>query len=169
MKNKFQYIKGTKTNICNEERKTKHGRPTIRNQNKIKKILQRYYLKGVSASATSKVTQLNIKTVLKYFAEWDKKLLESEDNDFLRRAKITKERVLQALDNEIISLDNHEKEINSIKDIARQTGNIFHFEKLSQLKLKIRDQKLKMLSYKINLINTPTADVVIDLEKNNEQ
>lgn len=87
----------------------------------------------------------------------------------MRRAKITKERVLQALDNEIISLDDHEKEINSIKDIARQTGNIFHFEKLSQLKLKIRDQKLKMLSYKINLINTPTADVVIDLGKNNER
>jgi len=169
LKNNFQYIKGTKTNFCNEERNTKHGRPTRRNQSKIKKILQRYYLKGVSASATSKAAQLNIKTVLKYFAEWDKKLLESEDNDFLRRAKITKERVLQALDNEIISLDDHEKEINSIKDIARQTGNIFHFEKLSQLKLKIRDQKLKMLSYKINLINTPTADVVIDLEKNNEQ
>ncbi len=168
MKNKFQYIKGTKTNICNEERKTKHGRPTIRNQNKIKKILQRYYLKGVSASATSKVTLLNIKTILKYFSEWDKKLLESEDIDFLRRAKITKERTIQTLDNEIISLDNHEKEINSIKNIARQTGNVLHFEKLSRLKLKISDQKFKILSAKINLVNTPTADAFVDLEKNND-
>ena len=168
MKNNFQYIKGTKTNMCNEEKKTKRGRPTRRNQSKIKKILQRYYLKGVSASATSKAAQLNIKTVLKYFAEWDKKLLESEDIDFLRRAKITKERTIQTLDNEIISLDNHEKEINSIKNIARQTGNVLHFEKLSRLKLKISDQKFKILSAKINLVNTPTADAFVDLEKNNE-
>ena len=155
--------------MCNEERKTKHGRPTRRNQSKIKKILQRYYLKGISASATSKVTQLNIKTILKYFSEWDKKILEIEDYDFLRRAKITKERVLQVLDNEIISLDNHEKEINSIKNIAKQTGNVLHFEKLSRLILKIGDQKFKILSAKINLINTPTVDTVVDLEEKNEQ
>ena len=86
----------------------------------------------------------------------------------MRRAKITKERVLQVLDNEIISLDNHEKEINSIKNIAKQTGNVLHFEKLSRLILKIGDQKFKILSAKINLINTPTADAVIDLEKNND-
>ena len=158
-----------KTKFCNEGRETNRGRPTKHNQSRIKKRLQPYYQKGISASATSKASQLNIKTVLKYFLEWDKKILETEDSNFLRRAKITKERVLQALDNEIISLDDHEKEINSIKDIARQTGNVLHFEKLSRLKLKIADQKFKILSAKINLINTPTADVVIDLEKNNEQ
>ncbi len=158
-----------KTNFCDEERKTKRGRPTKHNQSRIKKMLQPYYQKGVSASAASKATQLNIKTVLKYFSEWDKKLLEFEDSDFLKRAKITKERTIQALDKEIISLDDHEKEINSLKNIARQTGNVLHFEKLSRLKLKIRDQKLKILSAKINLINTPTAYTVIDLEKNNEQ
>ncbi len=57
-----------KTNFCNEERKTKRGRPTRHNQSKIKEILQTYYQNGISASATSKATQLNIKTVLKYFA-----------------------------------------------------------------------------------------------------
>ena len=45
------------------------GRPTRDKQNKIKKILQPYYQQGISASAASKVTQLNIKTVLKYFAD----------------------------------------------------------------------------------------------------
>ena len=145
------------------------GRPTRHKQNKIKKILQPYYQKGISASAASKVTQLNIKTVLKYFADWDKKLLESEDVDFLRRAKITKEKSIQALDKEIISLDNQEKEINSIKDSAKRNGDISHFVKLSQLKLKIRDQKLKTLSSKINLINTPTADTIINLGEKDEQ
>ena len=145
------------------------GRPTRDKQNKIKKILQPYYQKGISASAASKVTQLNIKTVLKYFADWDKKLLESEDGDFLRRAKITKEKSIQALDKEIISLDYHEKEVNSLRLTAKKNGDIFNFEKLSRLILKIIDQKLKMLSTKINLINTPTADTIINLGEKDEQ
>lgn len=39
------------------------GRPTKRRQDKIKKNLQPYYQKGVSASAASKATTLNIKMV----------------------------------------------------------------------------------------------------------
>ena len=142
----------------------KRGRPTRYKQDKIKKILQPFYQKGISANATSAKTGINIKTILKYSKQWDKNILESEDKDFLRRSKVAKERTLQSLDNEIISLDKHEKEINSIKDIARKTGNILHFVKLYRLKLKIGDQKFKMLSAKINLINTPTFDDMIHLE-----
>ena len=146
----------------------KRGRPTLHKQNEIKKILQSFYQKGISPSVTSKATNLNNKTVSKYFSKWNKNILESEDKDFLRRSKIAKERTLQSLDNEIISLDNHEKEINSIKDNARKTGNVIHFVKLSKLKLKITDQKLKMLSAKINLINTPTFDDVVHLENKDD-
>ncbi len=146
----------------------KHGRPTLQEQNKIKEILQPFYEKGISASVTSKATKLNSKTVSKYFSEWDKNILESEDKDFLRRSKIAKERTLQSLDNEIISLDNYEKEINSIKDIVRKTGDVLHFVKLYSLKLKISDQKFKMFSAKINLINTPTFDDMIQLENKDD-
>lgn len=146
----------------------KHGRPTLQEQNKNKKILQSFYQKGISASATSKATKLNSKTVSKYFLEWDKNILESEDKDFLRRSKIAKERTLQSLDNEIISLDKYEKEVNSIKDIVRKTGNVLHFVKLYSLKLKISDQKFKMFSAKINLINTPTFDDMIHLENKDD-
>jgi len=146
----------------------KHGRPTLQEQNKNKKILQSFYQKGISASATSKATKLNSKTVSKYFSEWDKNILESEDKDFLRRSKIAKERTLQSLDNEIISLDKYEKEVNSIKDIVRKTGNVLHFVKLYSLKLKISDQKFKMFSAKINLINTPTFDDMIHLENKDD-
>jgi hypothetical protein len=68
----------------------------------------------------------------------------------------------------MISLGNDEKEVDSIKNVARQTGNVLHYVKLSILKLKIGDQKFKILSAKINLVNTPTVGTVIDLEKNNE-
>ena len=140
------------------------GRPTKRRQDKIKKNLQPYYQKGISANATSKVTQLNIKTVLKYYSEWDKELLKS-DEDFLKRVKVTKEKTIQALDKEIISLDNHETEVDSMRNTVKKNGDIFNFTKLSQLKLKISDQKFKILSAKTNLINTPTIDTIIELEK----
>lgn len=86
----------------------------------------------------------------------------------MKRIRITKERTIQALDNQMISLGNDEKEVDSIKNVARQTGNVLHYVKLSILKLKIGDQKFKILSAKINLVNTPTVGTVIDLEKNNE-
>jgi len=146
----------------------KRGRPTTRNQNKIKKKIQPYYDKGISASTVSKKTKLNIKTVLKYFSKWNKKLLESNESDFLKRAKIEKEKTIQSLDDEIISLDKDKKEVNVIKNIAKQNGNVLHFEKLSRLKLKIEEQKFKILAAKINLINTPTADTIVDMENNDD-
>lgn len=147
----------------------KHGRPTRHEQEEIKKKLQPYYQKGVSAKATSETTGVNIKTVLKYFSDWDKKLLESEDADFLRRAKVTKEKSIQALDKEIISLDNEEKEIDSIRDTAKKNGDISNFDRMSRLKLKIIDQKFKMLSARTNLINTPTIENLIEMKEKYEQ
>lgn len=146
----------------------KRGRPTTRKQDRIKKKIQPYYDKGISASTVSKKTKLNIKTVLKYFSKWNKKLLESNESDFLKRAKIEKEKTIQSLDDEIISLDKDKKEVNVIKNIAKQNGNVLHFEKLSRLKLKIEEQKFKILAAKINLINTPTADTIVDMENNDD-
>ena len=146
----------------------KRGRPTKHDRSKIKKSLQSYYQKGISASVTAKASKINYKTVLKYFAEWDKEILELEDKDFLRRTKITKEKTLQVLDDEMISLENHEKEVNTANQLAKKIGDITSFVKLSQLKLKMRDQKLRIVSSKINLINTPTAGEIIKLENKDD-
>ena len=59
----------------------KHGRPTKRDRSKIEKMLQSHYQKGISASATSRVTKLNIKTVLKYFKKWDKEIFEFSEKE----------------------------------------------------------------------------------------
>lgn len=144
----------------------RRGRPTQSNQNKIKKILQPFYQKGISANATSTETRINVKTVLKYYKQWNKELVDS-DEDFLTRVKITKEQSIQALDREIFSLYDQEKEIESIKNITKRNGNITHFEKLLRLKLKFSDQRMKILATKINLIGTPTADTLIEMEKDN--
>jgi hypothetical protein len=142
----------------------KHGRPTLYNQNQIKKILQPFYQKEVSANATSKKTGINIKTILKYYKQWDKKLVDS-DKDFLTRVKIAKEKSIQTMDKEILSLYDQEEEIDGIKNITKTNGDISRFEKLSRLKLKFSDQRMKILAAKTNLIGTPTADTLIEMKR----
>ncbi|MCH9042390.1 MAG: hypothetical protein QQN43_05885 [Nitrosopumilus sp.] len=145
----------------------RRGRPTRYNQNKIEKILQLFYQKGISANATSTKTEINIKTILKYYKQWDKKLVDS-DKDFLMRVKITKEQSIQTLDREILSLYDQEDEIESIKNIIKRNGDITRFEKLSRLKLKFSDQRMKILAAKINLVGTPTADTLIEIKEKND-
>lgn len=145
----------------------RRGRPTRYNQNKIEKILQLFYQKGISANATSTKTEINIKTILKYYKQWDKKLVDS-DKDFLMRVKITKEQSIQTLDREILSLYDQEDEIESIKNIMKRNGDITRFEKLSRLKLKFSDQRMKILAAKINLVGTPTADTLIEIKEKND-
>lgn len=145
----------------------RRGRPTRYNQNKIEKILQLFYQKGISANATSTKTEINIKTILKYYKQWDKKLVDS-DKDFLMRVKITKEQSIQTLDREILSLYDQEDEIESIKNIIKRNGDITRFEKLSRLKLKFSDQRMKILAAKINLVSTPTADTLIEIKEKND-
>ena len=143
------------------------GSPTRYNQNKIEKILQLFYQKGISANATSTKTEINIKTILKYYKQWDKKLVDS-DKDFLMRVKITKEQSIQTLDREILSLYDQEDEIESIKNIIKRNGDITRFEKLSRLKLKFSDQRIKIRAAKINLVGTPTADTLIEIKEKND-
>ena len=145
----------------------RRGRPTRYNQNKIEKILQLFYQKGISANATSTKTEINIKTILKYYKQWDKKLVDS-DKDFLMRVKITKEQSIQTLDREILSLYDQEDEIESIKNIIKRNGDITRFEKLSRLKLKFSDQRMKILAAKINLVSTPTADTLIEIKEKDD-
>ena len=142
----------------------RRGRPTRHKQNEIKKILQPFYQRGISANATSSKTGINIKTVLKYNKQWDKKLVDS-DKDFLMKVKITKEKSIQTLDKEILSLYDQEEEIESIKNTVKRKGDLTHFEKLSRLKLKFSDQRMKILAAKTNLIGTPTADTLIEMKR----
>ena len=84
------------------------------------------------------------------------------------RVKITKEQSIQTLDREILSLYDQEDEIESIKNIIKRNGDITRFEKLSRLKLKFSDQRMKILAAKINLVGTPTADTLIEIKEKND-
>lgn len=89
-------------------------------------------------------------------------MFESEEKNFLLRIKTTKEKSIQRLDKDIMELTKEEETVESLKESVMQNGNLSEFEKLSKLKLKIIDQRTKTMSAKINLIGTPTADIIIN-------
>ncbi len=89
-------------------------------------------------------------------------MFESEEKNFLSRIKTTKEKSIQRLDKDIMELTKEEETVESLKESVMQNGNLSGFEKLSKLKLKIIDQRTKTMSAKINLIGTPTADIIIN-------
>lgn len=140
----------------------KRGRPTQRSQREIKKIIYRYYENDISAKIASKDSGINYKTLLKYYKLLDNEMFESEEKNFLSRIKTTKEKSIQRLDKDIMELTKEEETVESLKESVMQNGNLSGFEKLSKLKLKIIDQRTKTMSAKINLIGTPTADIIIN-------
>jgi hypothetical protein len=143
----------------------KHGRPTLNDQKKIKEIIFSYYKNGIEAFTVHRITGINYKTILKYYSYWNKEMFASEKNDFLTRLKITKERNILMIDDVIISLVKEQKKIESQLENALQIGNVLLYEKLYRLKLKLTDQLMKVVSSKTNLIGTPTADIIIQQER----
>ena len=138
----------------------KRGRPSIVDQQKLRSLIFEHYEKDISAIVTAKECDVQYKTIRKYYKIWDNEPID--DKDFLVRIKNTKERAIQSFDKDIITLDKDEKRIEFLINKALQKGSITEFEKLTNLKLKIMGQKAKTVSTKVNLVGTPTADVIIN-------
>jgi hypothetical protein len=147
----------------------KHGRPTLNDQKKIKEIIFSYYENNIEAITASRKTGINYKTILKYYSHLNKEMFASEKNDFLTRLKITKEKNILMFDNTILSLVKEQKQIQSQLNQTLLSGDLFNFEKLSNLNLKTREQLLKVLSSKTNLIGTPTADIIIEQQEKHDE
>jgi hypothetical protein len=139
----------------------RRGRPTSHDQKDIQEKIFSYYENNIEPISVSRFTGINYKTVLKYYKLWNSEQIESENNDFLIRLKIAKERNIVMLDGDAISLIDEQKGLKSLMDTALQTGNTIQYEKLSKLRLKIMSTRMNVMSEKLNLIGTPTADVII--------
>lgn len=139
----------------------KRGRPTLHSQREIKEIILEYYEQNISAKVASRDSGINRKTVLKYYKVFDTEMTEPNE-DFLLRIKITKEKTIESLDRDILSLNSEEKTIEYLKKRAMNSGNSAEYERLTKLKLKTIDQRIKIQTAKINLIGTPTADIIIN-------
>lgn len=139
----------------------KRGRPTLHSQREIKEIILEYYEQNISAKVAARNSGINRKTILKYYKVWDTEMTEPSEN-FMLRINTTKEKTIESLDRNIISLNNDEKTIEYLKKKAMNNESSAEFERLTKLKLKIMDQRMKIVSAKINLIGTPTADIIIN-------
>jgi hypothetical protein len=139
----------------------KRGRPTLHDQKKIKDEIFPFYENNMEAITASRKTGINYKTILKYYGMWNRETFESEKNDHLTRIKITKAKTLWMLDNQFYPLIHEQQTIQHLMDDALKNGSTSEYEKLSRLKIKITEQILDIMSAKINLIGTPTADVII--------
>lgn len=155
--------------LTNDEFEHTNGRPTKQEQIKIQSELRQYFQSGYSAYFTAQETKYDIKTVLRYFNKWQQEILDSENGNFIKRVKEQKERTVINLDNQIHCLDDFKKEIETIIKAAMKTGNFELAEKFSKLKLKTIEDIVKFTSAKINLVNTATSDVLIELEKMGEK
>lgn len=138
----------------------KRGRPSRKDQQKIRVMIMRYYEKDIAAIVTAKECDVHYKTVLKYYKIWDNEIIN--EKDFLTRIKNTKERAIQSFDEDIITFDKDKKRIEFLIDKSLQKGSMTEFEKLMNMKLKIIGLKAKIISTKVNLVGTPTADVIIN-------
>jgi len=81
-----------------------NGRPTLKQQLEIQETLRKYFEKGISATSTSQLTGVNIKTVCKYFEEWVEQIKEINDSDFIKRVKLEREHYLTVLDQQLLKL-----------------------------------------------------------------
>jgi len=138
----------------------KRGRPSRKDQQKIRVMIMGYYEKDIAAIVTAKECDVHYKTVLKYYKIWDNEIIN--EKDFLTRIKNTKERAIQSFDEDIITFDKDKKRIEFLIDKSLQKGSMTEFEKLMNMKLKIIGLKAKIISTKVNLVGTPTADVIIN-------
>jgi hypothetical protein len=136
------------------------GRPSKKDQQKIRSIIFQHYEKDISARVTARECNVQYKTVLKYYKIWDNQTID--EKDFLTRIKNTKEKAIESFDADIITLDKDKKKIEFVIEKSLQKGSIAEFEKLMKLKLKIMDQRTKTISTKVNLVGTPTADMIIN-------
>jgi hypothetical protein len=139
------------------------GRPSRKDQQRIRSIIFEYYEKDISAKVTAKECRVQYKTVWKYYKKWNSEIID--EKNFLARIKNTKERAIEAFDRDIITLDKDIKKIEFLIEKSLQKGGMWEFEKLMKIKLKIMNQRTKIVSAKVNLIGTPTADVLINNEE----
>jgi len=125
--------------------KSKGGRPSKNKQLEIRKILEDHFEKGESASHTSQVTGINIKTVSIYFNEFTESLVESSDTDFITRMIVAKEFALYRLD---IAIDELEKQRLRIEKMIELHPNRPKWLDL-RLSLIMKTAKLHLLKFEI--------------------
>ncbi len=131
------------------------GRPTQKQQIEIQETLREYFEKGVSATVTSHITGINIKTVCKYFEEWSIQIKNINDIDFLNRIKLERERYLSVLDQQLLKLYQIQSEV--------EENNSFHYYKE---RMNLVNMICQIMSKKYGLLSENPEQLTNDISKN---
>lgn len=116
----------------------KSGRPTKSGQLDIEKKLRSCFLRGMSASATSVDTGINIKTVCKYFNEWYREQEEVETASFLERFKQERQRAISCYDAQIVEAYRLQEIIKEEIESVRKNGKSVSQNLMKRFELSIR-------------------------------
>jgi len=139
----------------------KNGRPSKTGQLQIQKQLRPYFELGVSAHVASQKTEINVKTVCKYFDIWTQTIIELDESDFLERQKKEKARILLSLENQIIEarglLDEINSEIKKLNDQNKSIPKQFFSQKLAVMRYF-----LNLLEKRGNFAMQPTMDSALE-------
>jgi len=164
-----KYIMPTVDAILVQANDHNRGRPSKAQELEIERELWPFFTKLYSATFTAKKTGYDIKTVAKYFVEFKKEILESETREFVQRSRETKERGLLAYDELLYSLYEDRKDIERLVDASEKIGDLRTVEKWYRIKMKINKDITEVISAKINLENTATADDVVKILQGEKQ
>jgi len=119
----------------------KHGRPTKQIQVNIQKKLRKYFEGGVTAALAAQKTNLNIKTVYKYFDGWAKEIIKHDTLDFIQRQKLERQRAIISYDKQVLetiqTLDELNSQIKKCKEEQKQVPTFLFSHKLELQKFII--------------------------------
>ena len=134
------------------------GRPSKQGQIQIVKEIRPFFEKTMTATFTASKTGHDIKTVCKYFNEWARQIVETEDKEFIPRQKEAKELAILNLDyilsKEYELLEDMDQEIKKNKKEGKPISKY-----LITTKHKVLYDIAHMTQEKIALCMTPTLDV----------
>ena len=148
------------------ETDNKNGRPSEAEQLEIERKLRPYFEKSIKPYVTSRETEINRKTVTKYFHEWYEEIKSSEHPDFIERSKIAKEQAILACDYQLLKLYKVQEDIEKqAEDSIKQSGGIPKLERwLYKQRIDASNAIVNLINLKTSLANTPTADITLAKE-----
>ncbi len=116
----------------------KIGRPSKAEQHEMEKKLRPCFLRGMSASASSIETGINIKTICKYFNGWFKELEEVETQSFRARFKEERQRAISCYDAQIVEAYRLQEIIKDEIESTRKSGKPVSQNLMKRFELSIR-------------------------------
>jgi hypothetical protein len=127
------------------------GRPSKPQQLTIERTLREFFAKAASATFASQKTGYDIKTVAKYYNQFQKDIRDVETKDYHKRFDEESQKFLYAYDELCYSLYQDKMEIQDMITHAKKTSDLKTIENLYRIKQKINSNLINLVLARFNL------------------